>query len=147
MYRQVQYDPFTNKTVRAPSLLLLVPMSGPERLFRFADGRHMLPILNILFRRTITMAFNKTPSAPAPAAVAVPGNWEKAKGFLNIYLPPKDGKTRRAGSVALRESKALENQILTFLEADEGNLTKLSSKLVIEYQSAAVNEGSMLDLA
>ena len=92
------------------------------------------------------MAFNRSTSAPAPAAVAVPGQWEKAKGFLNIYLPSKDGKKRKVGSVALRESKALENQILAFLEADEGNLLKLSRKLVIEYQSATVNEGSMLDL-
>lgn len=93
------------------------------------------------------MAFKRSTSAPAPAAtVAVPGNWEKAKGFLNIYLPSKDGKKRKVGSIALRESKLLENQILTFLEADEANLPKLSSKLVIEYQSAAVNEGSMFDL-
>ena len=93
------------------------------------------------------MAFNKSNTAPAPAAsIAVPSNWEKAKGFLNIYLPSKDGKKRKVGSIALRESKLLENQILSFLEADEANLPKLSSKLVIEYQSAAVNEGSMLDL-
>ncbi len=94
------------------------------------------------------MAFNKN-SSSAPAAtpaVAVPGNWEKAKGFLNIYLPSKDGKRRKVGSIALRESKLLENQILSFLEADEANLPKLSSKLVIEYQSAAANEGSVLDL-
>ena len=95
------------------------------------------------------MAFNKSNTAPAPApaaSIAVPSNWEKAKGFLNIYLPSKDGKKRKVGSIALRESKLLENQILTFLEADEANLPKLSSKLVIEYQSAVVNEGSMLDL-
>ena len=94
------------------------------------------------------MAFNKSNTAPAPAAsIAVPSNWEKAKGFLNIYLPSKDGKRRKVGSIALRESKLLENQILSFLEADEANLPKLSSKLVIEYQSAAANEGSKLDLA
>ena len=94
------------------------------------------------------MAFNRNAAAPAPsAAIAVPGNWERAKGFLNIYLPSKDGKRRKVGAIALRESKLIENQILSFLEADEANLPKLASKLIFEYQSAAVNEGTKLDLA
>ena len=95
------------------------------------------------------MAFNKKDSS-APAAtpaVAVPGNWEKAKGFLNFSVMSKDGKKRKFGAVPLRASKALENQILEFLEADEANLAKFQGKVIIEYQSAAVNEGSMLDLA
>ena len=94
------------------------------------------------------MAFNKSSSAPASApAIAVPGNWERAKGFLNIYLPSKDGKRRKVGAIALRESKLVENQILGFLEADEGNLEKLVGKLIFEYQSTAANEGTKLDLA
>lgn len=97
------------------------------------------------------MAFNRsnaaaTSAAPAPA-IAVPGNWERAKGFLNIYLPSKDGKRRKVGAIALRESKLIENQILGFLEADEGNLDKLVVKLIFEYQSTAANEGTKLDLA
>ena len=92
------------------------------------------------------MAFNLSNTAPA-ASIAVPSNWEKAKGFLNIYLPSKEGKKRKVGSIALRTSKALENQILEFLEADEANLAKFQGKVIIEYQSAAVNEGSMFDLA
>ena len=97
------------------------------------------------------MAFNRSNAAATSAvsapAIAVPGNWEKAKGFLNIYLPSKDGKRRKVGAIALRESKMLENQILGFLEADEANLAKLSDKLVFEYQSTSANEGNMLDLA
>ena len=96
------------------------------------------------------MAFNRsnTAAAPAPsAAIAVPGTWERAKGFLNIYLPSKDGKRRKVGAIALRESKLLENQILTFLEADEANLPKLSSKLIFEYQSVEASESTKLDLA
>ena len=95
------------------------------------------------------MAFNRfNAAAPAPsAAIAVPGNWERAKGFLNIYLPSKDGKRRKVGAIALRESKLIENQILGFLEADEGNLEKLVAKLIFEYQSASANEGTKLDLA
>ena len=96
------------------------------------------------------MAFNRSnAAAPAPSApaIAVPGNWERAKGFLNIYLPSKDGKRRKVGAIALRESKLVENQILGFLEADEGNLEKLAVKLIFEYQSTAANESTMLDLA
>ena len=99
------------------------------------------------------MAFNRsnaaaTSAVSAPAvAVAVPGNWERAKGFLNIYLPSKDGKRRKVGAIALRESKLIENQILGFLEADEGNLEKLVVKLIFEYQSVAANESTKLDLA
>ena len=96
------------------------------------------------------MAFNRSnaaTSAVSAPAIAVPGNWERAKGFLNIYLPSKDGKRRKVGAIALRESKLIENQILGFLEADEGNLEKLVVKLIFEYQSTATNEGTKLDLA
>ena len=94
------------------------------------------------------MAFNRSNAAAVSApAIAVPGNWERAKGFLNIYLPSKDGKRRKVGAIALRESKLVENQILGFLEADEGNLEKLVGKLIFEYQSTAANEGTKLDLA
>ena len=92
------------------------------------------------------MAFNRSATSAAPA-IAVPGNWERAKGFLNIYLPSKDGKRRKVGAIALRESKLIENQILGFLEADEGNLEKLVAKLIFEYQSTAANESTKLDLA
>lgn len=96
------------------------------------------------------MAFNRSnaaTSAVSAPAIAVPGNWERAKGFLNIYLPSKDGKRRKVGAIALRESKLIENQILGFLEADEGNLEKLVVKLIFEYQSTATNESTKLDLA
>ena len=94
------------------------------------------------------MAFNRNAAAtPAVSAIAVPGSWERARGFLNIYLPSKDGKRRKVGALALRESKLIENQILKFLEADEGNLEKLVAKLIFEYQSTAANEGTKLDLA
>ena len=45
------------------------------------------------------------------------------------------------------ERRLIENQILGFLEADEGNLEKLVAKLIFEYQSTAANEGTKLDLA
>ena len=64
-----------------------------------------------------------------------------------LIMASKDGKRRKVGAIALRESKLIENQILQFLEADEGNLEKLVAKLIFEYQSAAANEGTKLDLA
>lgn len=89
------------------------------------------------------MAFNT--NAAAPQAVAN-SNWEKASGFINIYLPSKDGKRRKVGAIPLRASKANEKQMLDFLDEDEGNITKLSAKLIVEYQSAAVTEAHSLDL-
>ena len=97
------------------------------------------------------MAFNRSNAAATSAvsapAIAVSGGWERAKGFLNIYLPSKDGKRRKVGAIALRESKLIENQVIGFLEADEGNLEKLVAKLIFEYQSTEANEGTKLDLA
>jgi hypothetical protein len=89
------------------------------------------------------MAFNT--NAAAPQAVANQA-WEKASGFINIYLPSKDGKRRKVGAIPLRASKANEKQMLDFLDEDEGNITKLSAKLIVEYQSAAVTEAHSLDL-
>lgn len=90
------------------------------------------------------MAFNTNPAA-APQAVAN-SNWEKAAGFINIYLPSKDGKRRKVGAIPLRASKANEKQMLDFLDEDEGNIAKLSAKLIVEYQSAAITEAHSLDL-
>ena len=88
------------------------------------------------------MAFNTNPAA-APQAVPA---FEKASGFINIYLPSKDGKRRKVGAIALRASKANEKQMLDFLDEDEGNIAKLAAKLIVEYQSAVVTEAHSLDL-
>lgn len=88
------------------------------------------------------MAFNTN---AAPQAVANQA-WEKAGGFINIYLPSKDGKRRKLGAIPLKASKATEKQLMDFLEEDEGNVQKMIAKLIVEYQSAAVTEAHSLDL-
>jgi len=90
------------------------------------------------------MAFN-TSAAVAPAANSN-SQWEKASGFINIYLPSKDGKRRKLGAIPLRNGKPAEKTLLEWLEADEGNVAKLASKLIVEYQAAAFNEAHNFDL-
>ena len=92
------------------------------------------------------MAFNKSSAAAASTTVAVPGNWEKAQGFINIYLPRKDGSQMKLGALALRISKNEEKQVLDYLASSEENIQKLANRLVFEFR--AVNENrSELDLA
>lgn len=90
------------------------------------------------------MAFN-TNTAAAPAS-SNNANWEKAAGFINLYLPTKDGKRRKLGSIPLKLSKANEKALFEWLEADEENVGKLASKMVVEYQSAQVSEAHSFDL-
>ena len=93
------------------------------------------------------MAFNKTSTAaPSAAAIAVPGNWEKAQGFINIYLPRKDGTQMKVGALALRASKNEEKQIFDYLVSSEENIQKLANKLVFEFRAVNESRGE-LDLA
>lgn len=88
------------------------------------------------------MAFN---TSAVPVA-NTNSQWEKASGFINIYLPSKDGKRRKLGAIPLRSGKPAEKTLLEWLEADEGNISKLASKLIVEYQAAAFNEAHNFDL-
>ena len=90
------------------------------------------------------MAFN-TNTAAAPAATPANESW-KAQGFINLYLPSKDGKRRKLGAIALKESKVNEKQLLTWLNEDPENVKTLASKLIVEYQSAALAEENAFDL-
>lgn len=91
------------------------------------------------------MAFNSN-AAPAPTANTANSNWEKAAGFVNLYLPSKDGKRRKLGAIPLKMSKLNEKALLEWLESDEENVGKLASKLIIEYQSAQASEAHSFDL-
>ena len=70
----------------------------------------------------------------------------RAQGFINIYVPSKDGKRRKLGAIALKDSKPSEKSLREWLEADPANTGKLLAKLVMEYQSATPAEGSGFDL-
>lgn len=88
------------------------------------------------------MAF--TNQAPA----AQPDSW-KAQGFINLYLPAKDGgKRRKLGAIPLKDSKPAEKLLMAWLAEDPvGNSAKILSKLIIEYQSATPADTAGFDLA
>ena len=80
------------------------------------------------------MAFNtNTASNAAPSN----DNW-KAQGFLNLYLPSKDGKggRRKLGAIPLKDAKPAEKQLMAWLNEDPSRVSVIMSKLVIEYQAA-----------
>lgn len=73
----------------------------------------------------------------------------KAQGFLNIYLPRKDGSRVKLGAIPLRETRVNERQILDWLKQDDdsGNrLRTLVNKIEFEFNTAEPKEGSALDL-
>ena len=92
------------------------------------------------------MAF-ATSSAPAqsPAAAPTNENW-KAQGFLNFYLPAKNGQRRKLGAIPLKDSKVNEKQLRAWLEEDPSRVTQILAKLEIEYQSAAATDEHSFDL-
>ena len=81
------------------------------------------------------MAFqsNTAPATPANE------NW-KAQGFLNLYLPAKDGgKRRKLGAIPLKDVKPAEKQLMAWLNEDPvANAAKILAKLELEFQSATL---------
>lgn len=88
------------------------------------------------------MAFNT-------AAQTVPGqqndNW-KAQGFLNLYLPSKEGGRKKLGAIPLKESKPTEKTLLAWLNEDPSRVKVILSKLEMEYQSAEASDKNGFDL-
>lgn len=87
------------------------------------------------------MAFATSSASAQSSTAAAPTNenW-KAQGFLNLYLPAKNGQRRKLGAIPLKESKANEKQLLAWLNEDPSRVTQILAKLEIEYQSAAAND-------
>lgn len=86
------------------------------------------------------MAFTSA-AAQTSASVAAPSNenW-KAQGFLNFYLPAKNGQRRKLGAIPLKDSKINEKQLRAWLEEDPSRVAQILAKMEIEYQSAASND-------
>lgn len=80
------------------------------------------------------------------AAPANNGDWERASGFLNFYLPTKGGKRRKLGAIPLYNSKVNEKTFMDWLAADEANITKVLSVLELEYRAAESDENAAFDL-
>jgi hypothetical protein len=77
------------------------------------------------------------------AAAQTPSNdsW-KAQGFLNFYLPAKNGGRKKLGAIPLKESKLNEKQLLAWLNQDPSRVATILSQLEIEFQSAVPAETS-----
>lgn len=90
------------------------------------------------------MAFDRNTNT---AAASAPQNdsW-KAQGFLNLYLPSKDGKRTKLGAIPLKQSNQREKSMLAWLNEDPKRVATILAKLEIEYRSAEPNEGSGFDL-
>lgn len=92
------------------------------------------------------MAFNRNSSAARSSDATENTSW-KAQGFLNFYLPSKDGGRRKLAGIPLKDTKANEKTLREWLEQDpEKNLRTFMNKLEVEYQPATQSEGSTFDL-
>jgi len=92
----------------------------------------------------IIMAF--TSSAAQSNSQQSNDNW-KAQGFLNLYLPDRQGKRVKLGAIPLKQGRSNEKKLLEWLNEDPSRVTSLLSKLEIEYRSATQGEGSGFDLS
>lgn len=87
------------------------------------------------------MAFNSNASITSNTASSSNNNdsW-KAQGFLNFYLPSKQGGRKKLGAIPLKASRHNEKQLLAALnespERMEQVLKLIINALEIEYQSA-----------
>ena len=81
------------------------------------------------------MAFSQSNAAHNNQTSDNNESW-KAQGFLNLYLPGKDGSKRKLGAIPLKEAKPAEKALLTWLNEDPSRVATLLSKLEIVYQSA-----------
>jgi hypothetical protein len=71
----------------------------------------------------------------------------KAQGFLNFYLPARNGAGRKKlGAIPLKESKHNEKQLLAWLNEDPSRVSVILSKLEVEYQSATPADAAGFDL-
>ena len=85
------------------------------------------------------MAFNQSNTVRNDNAQA--DSW-KAQGFLNFYLPSKNGQRKKLGAIPLKESKHSEKALLAWLNEDPSRVANILAKLEIEYQSATPADAS-----
>ena len=79
------------------------------------------------------MAFNNSNAARATNPRSGNEAW-KASGFLNLYLPAKNGNRKKVGAIPLRDNNRNEKALLEWLNQDpEANVATLLSHLIIDY--------------
>jgi hypothetical protein len=70
----------------------------------------------------------------------------KAQGFLNLYLPNRDGKRTKLGAIPLKEGRPNEKALIEWLKEDSSRVEIILQKLELEYRSSEPTEGSKFDL-
>ena len=93
----------------------------------------------------MAFASSSAPASTNAASSTTNENW-KAQGFLNFYLPAKNGQRRKLGAIPLKDSKINEKQLRAWLEEDPSRVSQIIAKLEVEYQSAASNDEHAFDL-
>ena len=92
------------------------------------------------------MAFTQSNSAPAAVARTNDDSW-KAGGFLNLYLPGKNGERRKLGAVPLKAANLSQKELLAWLTEDPSRVANIMAKLEMEFQPVATAETAGFDLA
>lgn len=72
-------------------------------------------------------------------------NW-RAQGFINFYLPSRQGGRRKLGAIPLKAAKAGEKQLLDWLTEDPSRVSRIREDLVIEFNLAIPDDQSGFDL-
>ena len=89
------------------------------------------------------MAFQTAPNVPNQGHN---DSW-KAQGFLNLYLPGKNGGGRRKlGTIPLKEARPKDAQLLAWLQEDPSRVEKILAHLEIDFQAAGGSEDTGFDL-
>lgn len=86
------------------------------------------------------MAFN-------PSNQASGNTRERASGFINFYLPSKDGKDKKLGAIPLVDSNLNQKALVKWLkENPEANTATVLKKLKLTFNSTEVKDGDAFDL-
>ena len=93
------------------------------------------------------MAFNtgaQRNNSVRPNSNGQDDSW-KAQGFLNIALKRANGVIAKFGFLALKESDAVCKWLMSVLDKDPSQATKVMANMVLEYRSTALVEGTGLE--
>lgn len=73
----------------------------------------------------------------------------KAVGFINIFLPARDGSRVKLGAIPLKAAKPREAELANWLAEDDESKSRLNlllNKLEMEYASAEPSDAKGFDL-
>lgn len=92
------------------------------------------------------MAFNNNSRSYNPNRSGNTNNQDdawKASGFLNLYVPNRDGKRTKIGAIPLKEARPSEKMLLDWLKEDPRRVATIKEHLEIEFRTSEPTEGSM----